>query len=325
MNDKVRNWLSEVPTLFWMIMVIIPWLWLRFMCLHIVPSFMMSRLIALRDVKAVLLQRSRRQTLRSHICICISGIILRRGSCVPKYLHDFYNGKLKCISCYFLIILLLLVLKLIYLWKFCFRYTLSYLSHNFYHRYRTGFYCIYCFSSCSSVRPLFDWAQISPDLKIRYTCKFVLVKGNWMTIVEMGDMLTKYGPAKGRLDWWTDIIDSFRVLLLLFCFHYDAMTGLDGDYMRKINKHFRSTKHFYRWHTRCCWFPGVVRLLQPWYRLSGSNESLSSMSLDVNSLDHPIVDSKVHWAYLGPTWGRQDPGGPHVVPMSLAIRYVVQW
>ena len=32
---------------------------------------------------------------------------------------------------------------------------------------------------------------------------------------------------------------------------------------------------------------------------------------------HP--NSKVHRAYMGPTWGRQDPGGPHVGPMSLVI------
>ena len=30
-------------------------------------------------------------------------------------------------------------------------------------------------------------------------------------------------------------------------------------------------------------------------------------------------DSKVHGAYMGPTWGRQDPGGPQVDPMILAI------
>ena len=30
-------------------------------------------------------------------------------------------------------------------------------------------------------------------------------------------------------------------------------------------------------------------------------------------------DSKVHGAYMGTTWGRQDPGGPHVGPMNLAI------
>ena len=29
--------------------------------------------------------------------------------------------------------------------------------------------------------------------------------------------------------------------------------------------------------------------------------------------------SKVYGAYMGPTWGRQDPCGPHVGPMNLAI------
>ena len=35
---------------------------------------------------------------------------------------------------------------------------------------------------------------------------------------------------------------------------------------------------------------------------------------------HTSPDSKVHGAYMGPTWGRQDPGGPHVGPMNLAMR-----
>ena len=30
-------------------------------------------------------------------------------------------------------------------------------------------------------------------------------------------------------------------------------------------------------------------------------------------------DSKVHGANVGPIWGRQDPGGPHVGPMNFAI------
>ena len=30
-------------------------------------------------------------------------------------------------------------------------------------------------------------------------------------------------------------------------------------------------------------------------------------------------DNKVYAANMGPTWGRQDPGGPHVGPMNLAI------
>ena len=32
-----------------------------------------------------------------------------------------------------------------------------------------------------------------------------------------------------------------------------------------------------------------------------------------------IPDSKVHGASMGPAWGRQDPGGPHVGPMNFAI------
>ena len=34
-------------------------------------------------------------------------------------------------------------------------------------------------------------------------------------------------------------------------------------------------------------------------------------------------DSKVHGANMGPIWGWQDPGGPHVGPMNFAI-WVVQ-
>ena len=32
-----------------------------------------------------------------------------------------------------------------------------------------------------------------------------------------------------------------------------------------------------------------------------------------------IPDSKVHGANMGPIWGRQDPGGPHVGPMIFSI------
>ena len=35
-------------------------------------------------------------------------------------------------------------------------------------------------------------------------------------------------------------------------------------------------------------------------------------------------DSKVHGANVGPIWGRQDPGGPHVGPMNFAIWELLQ-
>ena len=44
-----------------------------------------------------------------------------------------------------------------------------------------------------------------------------------------------------------------------------------------------------------------------------SPQEQSSFPLD------SIPDSKVHGANMGPTWGRQAPGGSHVGPMNLAI------
>ena len=42
--------------------------------------------------------------------------------------------------------------------------------------------------------------------------------------------------------------------------------------------------------------------------------------LDVNS-----PGSNVHGANMGPIWGRQDPGGPHVGPMNFAIWVIPAW
>ena len=45
---------------------------------------------------------------------------------------------------------------------------------------------------------------------------------------------------------------------------------------------------------------------------------LSSFLRD-SILAHQSPDSKVHGANMGPIWGRQDPGGPHVGPMNFVI------
>ena len=37
-------------------------------------------------------------------------------------------------------------------------------------------------------------------------------------------------------------------------------------------------------------------------------------------LSNEVLDSNIHEAYMGPTWGWQDPGEPDVGPMNLAIR-----
>ena len=40
---------------------------------------------------------------------------------------------------------------------------------------------------------------------------------------------------------------------------------------------------------------------------------------------HIVPDNKVHGTNMGPTWGRQDPGRPHVGPMKIAIWGVLVW
>ena len=42
------------------------------------------------------------------------------------------------------------------------------------------------------------------------------------------------------------------------------------------------------------------------------------------SLERSYPGSKIHRAYRGPTWGQQDPGGPPVGSINLAIRIVIQ-
>ena len=51
-----------------------------------------------------------------------------------------------------------------------------------------------------------------------------------------------------------------------------------------------------------------------------TNESICFLYPD---LPQAFPDSKVHGANMGPIWGRQDPGGPHVGPVNLAIWVVV--
>ena len=50
---------------------------------------------------------------------------------------------------------------------------------------------------------------------------------------------------------------------------------------------------------------------------------LSSRAIIVASARTQHPDSKVHGVNMGPIWGRQDPGGPHVDPMNFAIWAVI--
>ena len=44
-----------------------------------------------------------------------------------------------------------------------------------------------------------------------------------------------------------------------------------------------------------------------------------SIWVNTQSASRIVPDSKIHVANMGPTWGRQDPGGLHVGHTSLAI------
>ena len=49
----------------------------------------------------------------------------------------------------------------------------------------------------------------------------------------------------------------------------------------------------------------------------------SHSGIAINSSFNDYPDSKVHGANMGPTWGRQDPGGPHVGHVNLVIWVVM--
>ena len=55
-------------------------------------------------------------------------------------------------------------------------------------------------------------------------------------------------------------------------------------------------------------------LVLPWILLSLGTTKVKPLS--------KVPDSTVHGANMGPIWDRQDPGGPQVGPMNLAIRGV---
>ena len=50
---------------------------------------------------------------------------------------------------------------------------------------------------------------------------------------------------------------------------------------------------------------------------NGRAHPFHNLSLSMFVKETP--DSKIHGANVGPTWGRQDPGGPHVGPIILVI------
>ena len=57
------------------------------------------------------------------------------------------------------------------------------------------------------------------------------------------------------------------------------------------------------------------------YLIHDKEEKKRRVAAKIQSVEnHQYPDSKFHVANMGPTWGRQDPGGPHVGLMNLVIR-----
>ena len=67
----------------------------------------------------------------------------------------------------------------------------------------------------------------------------------------------------------------------------------------------------------------LLLLLDIWFKFGLINKSrqicFNESGVSVMTVAREGPDSKVHGANVGPSWGRQDPSGPHVGPMNFAI------
>ena len=138
--------------------------------------------------------------------------------------------------------------------------------------------------------------------------------------------------------WWRHQMETFSALLAL-CAGNSPVAGefpsqrpvtrsFDVFFDLRLNK--RLSKQSRRW-----WFETPSRSL--WLncnepsafhmnRRLNFDESMTSQFKDTYiCVTRPNVfpDNTVHGANMGPIWGRQDPGGPHVGPMNFAIWVMV--
>ena len=80
------------------------------------------------------------------------------------------------------------------------------------------------------------------------------------------------------------------------------------------------------WHVY--WLSGLARPQLGRLGVGGSKPFSSALLLSQffrMVIKNFYPDNKVHGATMGPIWGRQDPGGPHVGPTNLAIWVVNYW
>ena len=107
----------------------------------------------------------------------------------------------------------------------------------------------------------------------------------------------------------TDLLDTnnIRALCIVPYLNYHNMSppNHNGPHMRA-----RILKWCQIWTPSRTWH---ILLKHRNLHENGINQSFVSQILQ------SIPESKVHGANVGPTWGRQDPGGPHVGHMNFVI------
>ena len=120
---------------------------------------------------------------------------------------------------------------------------------------------------------------------------------------------------------------NYKVGSILWCRLYavDKWCVSKNDRLTSVDVHIDMTtviecrKPVYRaaWRSRL----RAVRTRS--WNASSQAYSLISWNKQSNMIQriyHTFPDSKIHGANVGLTWGQQDPGGPHVGHMNLAIR-----
>ena len=117
-------------------------------------------------------------------------------------------------------------------------------------------------------------------------------------------IITRTKKNNGIVPWLRNILFHYRLHILLWCSHIVFFTNMNtATYRNGSTTLFHQYKRLWN-----------VRYTRP----NQMTDIVSIVSVGAQYVCY-IPDSKVHGANMGPTWGRQDPGGPHIVPMNFAI------
>ena len=98
-------------------------------------------------------------------------------------------------------------------------------------------------------------------------------------------------------------------------FHVENSTLFIVKYSGTLLLHRRSLDACYFAQSLAIWLVATCFIAHADYILGICITALSNTAVIV----HTYPDSMVHVANMGPTWGRRDPGGPHVGPLTFVI------